>query len=353
MRETPPQTSWQALAKQWPRAYDRPLLSGVVKQDPEDFCVTEQWSFRPSGAGEHVWLRIRKRKANTAQVAKLLARHACVPYRDVSYSGLKDYFAVTEQWFSVRMPLQKEVDWSVLNTPNLSVLESVRHHKKLKRGSHASNRFHLMIRQLRGDRDEFLQRWQACCKAGIPNYFGEQRFGRDFGNMHKAAQLFTKAIRIKDKTTRGLILSAARSWLFNECLADRVSKQSWQQLDLGEPAVLQGSESFFIANQEEDLPARLEKLDIHPSCPLWGDVDTKLIANFPGRHAQEVNVVSRFSELADGLVAARLEYGRRATRCIMLESEMAFENENLAISFSLQKGQFATTVLRELLDGVE
>src|SRR3569832_2514138 len=89
---------------QLPYAYGSPPLHGVLRRAPEDFQVDEDLGFVPSGEGEHVLVHVRKRGMNTADVARLLARHAGVPPREVSYAGLKDRHAVTRQCFSVSLP---------------------------------------------------------------------------------------------------------------------------------------------------------------------------------------------------------------------------------------------------------
>ena len=42
--------------------------------------------------------------------------------RQVSYAGMKDRRAVTEQWFSVQLPGREEPDWQALNSATLTVL---------------------------------------------------------------------------------------------------------------------------------------------------------------------------------------------------------------------------------------
>jgi len=52
-----------------PFAWGGPVGSGVLRASPEDFQVVEDLGVEPSGSGEHVLLKIRKRNLNTAEVA--------------------------------------------------------------------------------------------------------------------------------------------------------------------------------------------------------------------------------------------------------------------------------------------
>ena len=84
---------------QWPFAFGGPSGTGEIKATVDDFIVEEILSFSPEGAGEHVFLHIEKCHENTEYVARLLARHAGVRQRDVSFAGLKDRHGRTRQWF--------------------------------------------------------------------------------------------------------------------------------------------------------------------------------------------------------------------------------------------------------------
>ena len=154
----------------WPYVYGSPSGQGVIRQHPADFQVTEQLSFEPSGDGEHVFLHIQKTGENTDYVARQLARIAQVRQRDIGYAGIKDRHAVTTQWFSVWLPgLKPDPDWSGLNSEQLTILHTVRHARKLKRGVLAANHFKLRIRQWQGDRAATLQQLDCIKTQGIPN----------------------------------------------------------------------------------------------------------------------------------------------------------------------------------------
>ncbi len=332
----------------WPRTAP-PLASGILRVTPEDFVVTEVLTIPLSGSGEHVWLKVRKRGWNTDRVAQQLARAAGVPRRDVSYAGLKDRNAVTTQWFSVQLPGRDAPVWAEILPPEIEILESVRHGRKLQTGALAGNSFDIVLRECSGDRAALARRAQDISARGVPNYFGEQRFGHNGANVERALAMFAGKFNTRDRHLRGIYLSAARAFLFNQVLAQRVRQATWDQGLEGEAFVLHGSHSFFAAAGVDDtLVARLKSGDIHPSGPLWGRGEplTGSLVRF-----LEDAIVARDSALAQGLEAAGLRQERRALRLLPQELTLQWLDESaLRIAFQLPAGCYATTLLRELVD---
>lgn len=336
---------------EWAYAFGKPALTGDIRVKPEDFRVEEILPFSLDGQGEHVWLHLQKTGTNTEFLAKALARFAGVHPRDVGYAGLKDRHAVTRQWFSVLMTGKAEPDWAALPTQfkpgEVAVLEVVRHGRKLKTGALKENRFVLTLRSLRGDVASLPSRIARVEAHGVPNYFGNQRFGRDASNLAGADRVFSGE-RIRDSHERGMYISAARSYLFNQVLSTRVTDGSWERLLPGEAVILNGSGSWFLAEPgDEALPGRLASFDIHPSGPLWGEGES------PARDMAATLESSVLAELASwraGLAALGLRQERRALRLRAGDLGFAQTGDAAVLSFALPAGCFATTVLRELVD---
>ena len=207
--------------------------------------VEEVLPFTPDGEGEHALLYVEKRGLNTADVTRMLARIAGVAERDIGFCGLKDKHAQTSQWFSVGLAGKPEPDWLSLDQPQVRIIVAQRHRKKLRRGVHRSNRFALRLRDLGGDRESLEGRLQAVSRDGVPNYFGPQRFGINGENLNRAQAWFAGTGPSPRRQKRSFYLSAARSFLFNELLAQRVSADSWQEPLAGDLCMLAGSGSFF------------------------------------------------------------------------------------------------------------
>jgi tRNA pseudouridine13 synthase len=314
---------------------------------PEDFQVDEVLGFEPNGEGQHVLLQVCKTDINTEQVARHLAKSAGVHPRDVGYSGLKDRNAVTSQWFSLFLTNRRAPQWSALESNQIKVLQGHRHTRKLKRGTARGNRFRIRIRGIAGTRDAAEARLHAIHEKGSPNYFGEQRFGRDYGNLERAAQLFQGTLKRLKPHLRGLYLSAARAQIFNELLGERVGNESWNRALPGDLMQLEGSRSWFaVSKTDDEIERRIQAWDIHPTGPMWGKGE---LPSF-GRTAEtEQRIANRFSTWCQGLERFGLKQERRSLRMRVGELGWEWGEDYLDLKFRLPAGCFATAVLREIV----
>jgi len=330
----------------WPRTVTPALASATLRAAPEDFLVEEQMSYVLAGAGEHLWVKLRKRGFNTEQVAKQLARTAGITRREVGYAGMKDRHAVTVQWFSLHLAGRVDPDWESL-PDGMTVVESARHSRKLKTGALSGNRFIIVLRDCLGDRDAVLRRSEEIHTHGLPNYFGEQRFGYGGGNVAAARAMFAGSGNVRDRKQGGIYLSAARSYLFNEVLAKRVLAGTWDVAMDGDAMILNGTRSFFVPEAIDDIiRRRLDEGDIHPSGPLWGQGELPTRA---ATRALEQAVADEHPDLARGLEQAGLDQERRALRVIPQELQAKWlDDTSLRLSFGLPAGTYATTLIREL-----
>lgn len=328
-------------------AHGGPVARGVLRAEPADFRVEEVLGFEPDGSGEHAFVWIEKTGANTDWVARRLAQAVGVAPMAVGYAGLKDRHAVTRQAFTLQLAGRPEPDWSTLGIEGVEVLSATRHSRKLRRGAHRGNRFVIRLRNVEGDRDVIERQLARIEQHGVPNYFGEQRFGRDGGNIALAEALF--AGRRLPREQRGIALSAARSAVFNAALGRRVAEASWNQPLDGEVWMLDGTHAIFGPEPWSDtLARRLATLDIHPSGPMWGQGDLRSTGAVS---VLEHDVARSHASLAAGLVQAGLAQERRALRLRVRELRHAWAGAGgLELAFALDRGAFATAVLRELLD---
>jgi len=322
-----------------------PPLTGRLRSTDEDFLVEEILGYDADGSGEHALLWVEKRGANTDWVARELAKFAGVPPLAVGYAGLKDRHAVTRQAFSVQLAGKPDLDWSVFPHAEVKVLAATRHGRKLKRGALRGNRFVLVLREARGGRERTEQVLAAIAAHGVPNYFGEQRFGREGGNLEQARAMF--AGRRVDRDKRGFLLSAARSQIFNSVLAARVERGTWDAPLDGEIWSLAGSRSWFGPEPyTEVLAQRLASGDIHPSGPLWGQGEPPSTGE---AGALEREVAAAHADLAEGIAAARMDQERRPLRLMPKDLRWRWlADDALELSFELPAGAYATVVAREI-----
>lgn len=329
----------------WPYAWGEPTSSGQLRSEPADFVVEEQLGFEPDGAGEHCWLWVEKTGVTTLEAARRLARFAGIRDNDISWSGLKDRHAVTRQWFSLHL-LGRRVEWSAWDDNQVRVERVTRHSRKLRTGTHRGNRFALRLRQLTGDLDELQARLGRIADHGVPNYFGPQRFGRDGGNIAAAREWLAAGRPRRPRHLQGLWLSSLRSLLFNEALAARVAAGNWSRAVAGDLFILRGTSSVFTAEPDVELLARLASGDVSPSGPLPGR-SGRLAPAGPAA-AVEAAALAAYAMDVAALAAAGLNAERRALRLQPEALRGAVEGDVCLLEFSLPRGCYATSVVREV-----
>lgn len=325
--------------------YGKPAATALLRVEPDDFVVDETLSFTPTGQGEHLLLQVEKTGQNTKFVAEQIARSAGIKNRLVSYAGLKDRHAITRQWFCLPVPIKQQLDYQQWQLEGARILQSIRHQRRLKIGSIKHNVFNIRLRQV-SDKAALEQRL-ALISQGVPNYYGEQRFGHGGNNLKLAAQLFAGG-SIADRQLRGLALSASRSALFNQQLTARIEAGLFDSLQPGAVVQLDGSGSVFKVPQvSAELVQRLEDFDIHPTAVLPG-IGTVLEADEALTWQQ--HVLAPWQSWVDGLSLLNVQTERRAVRLIPKSLSFHWQRDTLALSFALPAGCFATAVLRELVD---
>ncbi len=324
--------------------YGKPAVSAIIRAEASDFVVVEELNFEPSGAGEHLLLQIEKTGQNTQFIARELARLTGLRVRDISYAGLKDRHAVTQQWFCFKWPIKQVLPWQEWLIEGAKILQVVRHYRKLRLGALKRNHFTIRLSQV-SDLNALLSRLEQV-KAGVPNYYGEQRFGINGGNLQLAERLFSGE-SIADRYLRGLALSASRSFLFNQVLSARLEQHCYDRLLPGDVVQLHGSGSIFQITVVDDvLMQRLYSADIHLTAPLVGDGKV-LVATEAEKFEQKT--LAPWQHWVAGLINLRVQAGRRSMRLIPEQLTAEVNAEHVLLRFALPAGCFATSVLRELV----
>jgi tRNA pseudouridine13 synthase len=332
-----------------PFAHGGPVLQGVLKGRPEDFVVDELLGYGPSGAGEHLFLTVRKRERNTHEVARAIARLAGIAQVDVGYAGLKDRNALTTQSFTVRLAGRPSPDWSMLEDNSLRILSIDRHARKIRRGSLRGNRFRIHVGEVRGQRELAEARLAAIARYGAPNYFGSQRFGRRGQNLVRVQQLFSGQGPRPGREQRGLLLSAARAHLFNLVAAARVADGSWARALPGDVLAPKGSRRLFPDDPSDaTIASRVQCGELHATGPLCG---TDSRAPRPAAAAAEIedSVLAPWGPWCDGLRRYGLEADRRPLRLAVEGLSWEWRDAGLTLAFTLPAGAYATALLRELV----
>ncbi|WP_373777219.1 tRNA pseudouridine(13) synthase TruD [Glaesserella sp.] len=325
--------------------FAEPLQAGRLKAEFADFIVKEELGYPLSGEGEFVAVKIRKTDANTLFVGEKLAEFANLSAKQMSYAGLKDRHAVTEQWFCLHLAGKETPDFTQFQAEGVEVLEVTRHHRKIRIGSLAGNHFELFLRDVK-ESDDLTARLTQLQALGFPNYFTEQRFGRDGHNLTQAMRWASGEISIKDRKKRGFYLSAARSEIFNLVVSDRIARGLTQQVIENDIVQLAGTNSWFVAQKDEldALNKRLDSGDILLTAPLIGENSLTLTVS-----EYEQRIVAEQHALLGLMTQEKMQAARRAMFCKPQNFQWKFESEGLRLSFFLEAGSYATGLVRELI----
>jgi tRNA pseudouridine13 synthase len=332
----------------WPYRFGQPEQSALLKSVPSDFQVFEDLGFMPAGQGEHLFVLVRKTGENTAWVAKLLAEHTGLPLASVSWAGLKDRHAVTEQWFGLHLPGKPDPDIKGLNSDTIQVLHTIRHDKKLRPGVLRGNLFRIYLRDIQQSRDLDL-RLQQISQLGVPNYFGPQRFGHDGNNLVAADNMFSGR-RVNDRQKRAIYLSAARSYIFNHVIAARIRDNCLQEPMLGDCLMFNASDDCLVVDRaikNSNLTQRMEFGELVTTAPLCGK-GISLAKN--DALAWEQAILAGHEDWIKALDQAGMQQERR--RAILRTNDLRWrwQDNALELHFSLSSGSYATSLIRELVN---
>lgn len=322
---------------------------GRLKGTPEDFRVEELPAYAPSGAGPHLYLHVEKRGRTTRDVLRALARALGVPERDAGYAGLKDRAAVTTQWLS--FPVARDPDPASLAGEGLAVLAVSRHQNKLRPGHSRGNAFVVVVRG--GD----LGRAQACADAlgdaGLPNFFGPQRFGAGGDNAALGRALLApdpppEARRAaRDRFLRRFALSAFQSELFNRWLAERLADGLFATALAGDVLKKLDSGGLFLCEDPDADAARVARFEVSPAGPMFGH-KLKAAAGLPAEREARLLAAAGIT-LADFARGGDEAEGTRRAARLRVTPRLAALPDGYQAAFELPKGSYATVVMRELM----
>lgn len=321
-----------------------------IKALPEDFVVEEIPAYEPCGEGEHLFVRFTKRGLNTDEAVRTIAKALKANPRDAGVAGLKDRVGVTTQTVSFFLPkkLHPDADATALQLQldGITVLAAARHGNKIKTGHLHGNRFDVLVRDVASEEMNALQESLEAIKTeGVPNAYGEQRFGRDKDNASQArAWLRGEGAAPKDPRARRFLFSALQSEAFNHVLARREKEGTWNRCLRGDLLQKADSGGLFLCEDVEKESPRCVSGEVSPTGPMFGpkmretEADARVIEDESKREIIGDIDWSLARGLGDGT--------RRALR--LWVSDLRFFTEEvgfLRVQFVLPKGAYATTVI--------
>ncbi len=329
----------------------KPTAQGKLKLKPEHFQVYEDLGFDFTGEGEHLMVRIRKTGENTSFVANELAKACGVKSKDVSWAGLKDRHAVTEQWLSVHLPKGETPDFTefLAQYPSIEIVATARHNKKLRPGDLVGNEFVVTMAEVT-DVAEVVTRLENIAQTGVPNYFGSQRFGHDGNNVTEARRWGRENVRTRNQNKRSLYLSAARSWIFNAIVSARIEQGVFAQAVEGD--LLQAGRDLLPVEQANiaDMSEKIMAGEYLITAALAGDNALPTQAKALELEQPQLDAEPDLMALIRG---NRMRHDRREIALKPQNLTWSVEDNDITLRFALDAGCFATAIVRELIEEIE
>jgi len=318
-----------------------------IRAQLDDFVVEEVPLYSPLGHGEHVFVEVEKRDRSTEDVARDLARIAGVRPAEVGYAGRKDRRAVARQWFSVAGAVPDQLLTAA--PAGVRILRADRHPHKLRVGQLRGNRFSIWVRGVPAEMRAGLgPRLERITRAGMPNRFGRQRYGRDGRNAERGRDLLLGGRPPRDRRHARFLLSALQAAVFDEVLAAR--ETPLDEIELGDVAQVCASGGLFVVESLEREQPRARRFEISATGPIFG---TRMVAPQALPAQREGAVLARWGleTLADARVRRlpRLRGTRRPLRARPMEVAVEVESDAVRFCFALPAGTYATVFLEAAL----
>ncbi len=343
-----------------------PGIGGVLRTSVDDFLVDEEPAYLPGGTGDHVFVRIEKRGLTTPMTIDRIARALSVRSRDIGVAGMKDRHAVTRQWLSLPPPVTPEAA-GALAIEDVTILEVSRHPHKLRTGHVRANRFVLRVRGTSVGVEEAVARSRAIIDAlaaapGAPNWYGEQRFGREGDNAEKGLAIVRGEMRPpRDHKLARLLVSALQSELFNRWLVARLADGLYAKVLAGDvmhklrdpdaaPGEVRSGGGMFVSDAPDVDEARLLAGEVGITGPMFGE-RMRRPAEDSAAAAREAAILDAAGLSIESFATVRsIAEGTRRDATIEVGSPSVRAVEDaVEVAFSLPGGAYATTIMRELM----
>ena len=327
---------------------EMPGIGGEIKIEPEHFIVEEAPLYPPAGEGDHLFLQLTREGQTTREVVENLARALGISPNGIGYAGLKDKHARVTQVFSLPDVSAEQAEAAVQNL-GYEFGWATPHNRKLRPGHLLGNRFTITI--LNPEAEDALARAEAIVQAlearGLPNFFGQQRFGQYGDNAEQGLAILTgKKRRPRQKWLTRLLISAYQSQLFNDYLTLRIQRGLFDQILLGDLAKKTDTGGMFVVEDVDTDQARFDRREITFTGPLFG---YKMRQPQADALALEAEILETSPVTPEQWRKNRTDGNRRVGRIFLQPIDVKPYPHGLRLSFYLPKGAYATILLREVM----
>ncbi len=146
----------------------------VIKHSPEDFFVEEILGHEPDEGEGYTLCWMKKRNIDMFSALRIISERLKIQSKEIGYAGIKDKVAVTSQ--NITLPIKTKQSFIGKDEDNTEFADgiTIRYIRdvkdRLNPGDLEGNRFNICVRSLTRER--------SFDDVKIPNFFGEQRFGK-------------------------------------------------------------------------------------------------------------------------------------------------------------------------------
>ncbi|MEQ9366880.1 MAG: tRNA pseudouridine(13) synthase TruD [Leptospirales bacterium] len=329
-----------------------PGIGGRIKSDAAHFVVKEIPLYPATGSGEHIYLTITREDRETRAIVRDMTRLFQLREADIGTAGLKDRHARTTQTFSLHLHKldPDEAARRVESELDVRVDAVTRHGNKLRTGHLAGNHFEILVAEPVADAHQRARaKWELLRQRAVPNYYGEQRFGREGDNAERGRELLLGRSRERPgKWLKRFLLSAFQSELFNDWLGRRITEDRFMRLLTGDVARKTDSGGLFVVRDLAAEEPRFQAGEIDFTGPIFGKKMTAA-ENLPAE--TEAAVLEEAGVQAEHFARVRLDGSRRPARLRAGALNLSFTEESagMRFHFELPPGSYATIVLGEFM----
>lgn len=351
---------------------------------------------------QYLHLDLEKKNLDLHQAIRILSRYLGVSRKRIGYAGIKDKNAITCQRISIWMPDTKKLQ--AFRGKQLCLRNAKWSNEKIDLGKLKANRFIVRIRNISLSEKEIRKRVNDCFKEmkekGIANYFGEQRFGglrqvthlvgKELvkGNIKNAVMIYLTAVGEKEKEeVRNARNELARTMDFSEAIKHFPKRQRYERSMLhhlcrypndfvGAFRKLPKKIRFLFTHAYQSyifnkiIDKRIERglLSLQKGEPENNGIPLGLLAGYMSEYSKgiigeiEKEIMReegvKFSDFKIKTLGECSSKGSRKEILLFPEKMKLkkIEKDELfpgklacVVSFQLSKGNYATTVLRELM----
>ena len=172
-------------------ASDAEGIGGRLRSTAEDFLVEEIPLEKKQTNGPFLICRLTKKNWELQHAVKEIAKRLGISHRRIGWAGTKDRNAITTQWISLYNVTPEQA--AAVYLKDISLESLTQSNEGLSLGDLQGNRFDIVIRD--PDMADLASRVRSISEtvaAGVPNYFGLQRFGAVRPVTHRVGEWILK-----------------------------------------------------------------------------------------------------------------------------------------------------------------